>query len=314
MIFPINGGILNYLVLPVISYSWILFMFYTVALVVLPNLWEKGKYFLLAAVLLLFYILHILYNYASHYYFMTWFDSRTFDGTMPIESFVRMFSWWFMYYVFVAIVFFSYKRTIEELKKKNELEKELIKTQNLFFRAQFNPHFLFNVLNYIYDKAIPVSDNLSQAILLLSEIMRYSLKENSPDHKASLNDEIKYISNFVELNKLRFNSCIFVELQVIGKTENKRIPPLLFISFVENAFKHGDLNDKNYPLSITIEAQKDFIRFAVRNKKKMNGEVISHGIGNQNVVQRLELAYKENYNLDVKNDAKFYSCDLVVYN
>ncbi|MEL7002197.1 MAG: histidine kinase [Bacteroidota bacterium] len=201
------------------------------------------------------------------------------------------------------------------MRKKNQLEKSLIRAETSFLMTQFNPHFLFNVLSYMYSKASRISDDLSNAIELLAEIMRYSLKDTNPSDRVSLADEWDHIENFIELNRLRFDNEIFVELNVNGDMLSKKIIPLILISLVENAFKHGKINDPKHPLYMTLSVDYDGIQFEIKNRKK-NGKkdprIKSLGIGNENVRKRLELAYGSDFEQIIEEDEHTYNYKLLI--
>ena len=291
-----------------------IFIFYVLSLYAFPRLWINKKYFKLVVVLILLYGIHAIYVYLYFYYLIVWYDTDIFDGSMPKMAFLRYMFFWFLYYSLAAIIFFSYKHTIAALKRKNELESELIKTQYRFLKAQFNPHFLFNVLNYIYDKAISMSNGsaLSRATLLLSDIMRYSMKSSNINGKNMLYEEVEYISNFIELSKIRYEGNIFVEFTVSGYVAKRKIVPLILISLIENAFKHGDLTDPNFPLSVHIRVYSETIFMVVKNKKQKGSKLVSHGIGIQNLTQRLDLAYKECYKLETIDMPQYYESRLSI--
>jgi len=216
---------------------------------------------------------------------------------------------------FLAVGYFTFKKSVRSMQEKNELEKSLIQAETSFLKTQFNPHFIFNVLSYMYSKAATTSEELSNAIELLSEIMRYSMKDTSPTDKVSLTDELNHIENFIELNRMRFDNDMYVEFTVEGDLLTKRIVPLILISLVENAFKHGLLNDPENPLIICLRAKPKEIEFLIQNKKKpqnSNSKPVSHGIGNENVRKRLELAYGKKFKQEIEETAEEYSYKLTI--
>lgn len=194
-------------------------------------------------------------------------------------------------------------------KEKSELEKQSLTAELAFLKSQINPHFLFNSLNNIYSLAYQKSDATPDAILKLSEIMRYMLYESN-DNRVSLEKEIIYLKSFIELQKLRFRGTAYVVLEVEGYINNQYIVPLILISFVENAFKHGLATDKDNPIHINISIFEDKMLFTIKNKKNKANKDQTGGIGMVNVKRRLDLTYPQKYRLTVENRADDYYSEL----
>jgi two-component system, LytTR family, sensor kinase len=203
------------------------------------------------------------------------------------------------------------QKVLEEQKMQLEVEKS---SANLnFLKAQINPHFLHNTLNFLYAKSIPYSAELSEGILTLSDIMRYALSEgNSKDGKAPLRDEIEHVWNVIKINQLRFSNKLNVEFNVHGMVGGVKIIPFVLITIVENAFKHGDLLDQEHPIQIALYIDSTRMRFVCRNKKKSGPKELSTGVGLDNIRKRLDLAYGSDYRFNVSDDASFYSTELII--
>ncbi|HAD14804.1 MAG TPA: hypothetical protein DCF33_20445, partial [Saprospirales bacterium] len=130
------------------------------------------------------------------------------------------------------------RRILQEQKLQLEMEKSQANFN--FLKAQINPHFLHNTLNFLYAKSLPYSEELSEGILTLSDIMRYALDEQTrQDGKALLADEVEHVNNVIKINQLRFENQLQVHFTVQGSLEGLRIAPFVLITLVENAFKHG---------------------------------------------------------------------------
>ncbi|HET8830164.1 MAG TPA: histidine kinase, partial [Pelobium sp.] len=152
-------------------------------------------------------------------------------------------------------------------------------------------------------------DATPNAILKLSEIMRYMLYESN-DNRVALDKEITYLKSFIELQKLRFKDDAHVVLEVEGQVADQKIVPLLLISFVENAFKHGLATDKENPIHINISVYEDNLMFTIKNKKNLQNKDQTGGIGMTNVVRRLDLTYPDKYKLSVENREHEYFSEL----
>jgi two-component system LytT family sensor kinase len=192
---------------------------------------------------------------------------------------------------------------------QRDLENQRLSAELAFLKSQINPHFLFNSLNSIYSLAYQKSDTTPEAILKLSEIMRYMLYESN-DNKVELAKELQYLQNYIDLQKIRFGNKAFVDLKITGEVGDQKIVPLLLIAFIENAFKHGVANDPNKPIILLINLDGTNLHFYTENKKHMNNRDTEGGIGLQNVKRRLDLLYPGKYKLDIKDTQDTYTCEL----
>jgi two-component system, LytTR family, sensor kinase len=195
---------------------------------------------------------------------------------------------------------------------RKTLETEKLNAELAFLKSQINPHFLFNSLNNIYSLAYQKSDKAPEAILKLSEIMRYMLYESNDD-KVSLEDEINYLENYIDLQKLRVKEQVYLELTIQVDNYQHRIMPLLVISFLENVFKHGVATDKEHPIRITVEVQNNRLHFRAQNKKNKLNKDKTGGIGLTNLKRRLELGYPDKHTFIVHDNEDYYSSELFVY-
>ena len=203
------------------------------------------------------------------------------------------------------------RKILEEQKMQLEVEKSQANFN--FLKAQINPHFLHNTLNFLYARSLPYSPELSEGILTLSEIMRYALSEgNAKDGKAPLKDEIEHVRNVIKINQLRFSNQLHVRFDVEGVINGAVIIPFVLITLVENAFKHGDLKSTEYPIDIKLKVDNEKIFFFCRNKKKSGPRELSTGIGLDNIKKRLELAYGKNYSFNVKDEGNIYTTELTI--
>lgn len=194
-------------------------------------------------------------------------------------------------------------------KERRVLENEKLIAELAFLRSQINPHFLFNCLNNIYSLAYQRSEKTPEAILKLSEIMRYMLYESN-DLRVDLGKEIRYLENFIELQRLRFKEEFQVQLTVSGDNMDQKVVPLVLISFVENAFKHGIVTDPESPVKIDIVIETGKLVFKVKNKTSVQNKDDTGGIGLSNVRRRLDLLYPEKYALTISHNSGSYSAEL----
>lgn len=197
--------------------------------------------------------------------------------------------------------------------QKMQLEKEKSEANLNFLKAQINPHFLHNTLNFLYAKSLPYSPELSEGILTLSDIMRYALSEgNARDGKAPLKDEIEHVRNVIKINQLRYSNNLNVNFEVTGSPDGAVIIPFVLITLVENAFKHGDLKKQEFPIEIKLNVDKNKLYFYCRDKKKTGPKEVSTGIGLENIRTRLDLAYGDKYSFVTNDEPEFYTTELTI--
>lgn len=202
----------------------------------------------------------------------------------------------------------------EAQKLRAEMVNQTQASELALLRSQVNPHFLFNTLNNIYSLVYKKSDDAPEAVMKLSSIMRYVLYDANTD-MVLLEKEVEYLNSFIELQKLRSHQVDFVEFTVRGDLSGKRIPPMLLIPFVENAFKHGSKNVPHPGIRILLETDPSSIRFEVTNHVKRTGTVQKDkvgGIGLNNIRRRLELLYNGRYSLGVDEQDELYHIKLVL--
>jgi two-component system, LytTR family, sensor kinase len=186
------------------------------------------------------------------------------------------------------------------------LERQNFKSELSLLKNQLNPHFLFNTLNNIDSLINENSPNASLALNKLSEIMRYVVYDSEKE-LVPLQDEIDYIRNYIALQKLRMANEDIIKFSIKGDLSNKQIAPMLFIPFVENAFKHSSLKNKSENIiEIKIEIGESEFAFHCSNFIANINKDKSSGIGLGLVKKRLDILFKEKYTLSIDNlDNKF---------
>lgn len=205
---------------------------------------------------------------------------------------------------------------LNDHNKLHDLEKRQLTTELRFLRSQISPHFFFNTLNNIYSLTLEKSNKAPEIILKLSELMRYLLY-NTKKQKQDLRSEIVCIQNYLDLERIRFNDSLKVDVTLSGDLENKKIAPLLLIPLVENCFKHGANNNLTDPMIIRMDFNVEddgFLYFKLSNTiPKANGYVKpkTGGIGISNVRKRLELGYgPKDYHLDIYEKENMFHVNL----
>jgi len=194
------------------------------------------------------------------------------------------------------------------------LEKEKVESELKFLKSQINPHVLFNNLNNIYSLALEQSEQVPKMILKLSQLMRYMLYDSNEQY-VMLEKEMEYLRDFIELQKLRLDESALITLHIEGNTENKKIPPLLLITFVENSFKHSmKTTDKHIEIIIRLEIKGSKLHFHTANTYSESEDDYTNGkrggIGLKNVTKRLDLIYGDNYQLKFYPNTEYYHVTL----
>jgi two-component system LytT family sensor kinase len=205
------------------------------------------------------------------------------------------------------------KEKVDNQLQQQLLENRLIKSENAWRQSQLNPHFLFNTLNLIYNKVNALSPKVGDSIMMLSEIMRFSITPLSNHGKIKLSDEIEHIHLFIKLNQLRFDDKLTLNFEVNSDDENESllINPLLLITLVENVFKYGDLYNEANPSFIIINVADGGLNFSTKNQINKR-EVASHGIGLNNVTERLKLYYPNQHTFNYKDENSIFYLNLTI--
>jgi sensor histidine kinase YesM len=180
-------------------------------------------------------------------------------------------------------------------------------------KSQINPHFLFNTLNNIYATAIDASPRTADMVDKLSEMMRYTMKDIQQD-LVLLEDEINYITNFIELQKLRLDRSVKLEYYALEVIPDLRIAPMILIPFIENAFKHGVNSEQKSRIKIEITMNKtEFQLSVVNNKVNVQRDIAERsGLGIENTKHRLNLIYPSRHLLVINDDDKEFFVSLYI--
>ncbi|MFT3910894.1 MAG: histidine kinase [Ferruginibacter sp.] len=218
-------------------------------------------------------------------------------------------------FITAPVIWILYKRQMKGNEQLNVLKKELGQSNASFdfLRSQINPHFLFNALNTLYGTAMhEKAERTSEGIQKLGDMMRFMMRENMQE-KISLNRELEYLNNYINLQKLRTDTSPGIRIITsIPDSENSfQVAPMLLIPFVENAFKHGiSFREPSY-IKVSLELKNNSVDFKVHNSKHIrpdnDPEKNKSGIGLENVKQRLKLLYPGKHVLSIEDtDTSFF--------
>jgi two-component system, LytTR family, sensor kinase len=266
--------------------------------------------FLLGSIITIFTIYRYLTSYPDHVDVFNNYNTNTDKTSLVFFTFISIINFILSY--LVALGLYSIKKSIQIEQKARILENKMTQAQLSILKNQINPHFLYNTLSYMYGQARPVSENLSKSILMLSDMMRYSLTKVDDNGLTLLEKEIHYIENFIEIHRLRFDEDFYVNFTVDGLISNKKIVPLLLITFVENAIKHGIINDSEKPININLMVEPAILIFEIENYKQIGTKDESSGIGLENTKKRLELAYQNKHKLIITDEQNQFKVRLEI--
>lgn len=279
----------------------------------LPRLGNRKRilFYLLSLIAIIILFAWINYNFFDDwsakvfpdYFFISYFTFREvilfFVVYIIISMLLKLSKSWFL-------VSWLQKELLEKEKQKAEVELKALK-------AQINPHFFFNTLNSIYSMALDKDERLPGTVLQLSEMMRYFLYE-SKDNFVPLEKELAVADNYIALQKIRSGEQLNVQINKDGEVSEQKIAPLLLITFLENAFKHGAKgSSQNTFIRIDIKVEKNRLSFVVENNKGIIDEVKTgehNGLGLENVKRQLELLYPGKHLLNIKDQPDRFTVEM----
>ncbi|RZK42972.1 MAG: histidine kinase [Pedobacter sp.] len=283
--------------------------FYICLLWVFPKFLKRGKVMQLIGGLFIAMSAFIFFRYLiEEVAYPAWFGFSNYRNA-TISNYVLDNIYFGTSFIVVAAAVYGVQYTFENERKTRLFKEEAVRAELAFLKSQINPHFLYNTLNYIYSLAIPVSNKLATAVVRLSDLMRYTLSD-SVSGKVPLSKEIAYIESYISLFSMRFEPDFHVKFNVGTLNGKEEIAPLLLIPFVENAFKHGVVNDAKRPININLKVQHNTLRFELSNKVNHAQKDYSSGIGLVNIQRRLQLIYPDQHELLISNNGNTYKITL----
>ncbi len=295
--------------------------YYLVAYSLIPRFFNKQKWpFFIISTLLSY----TLFSWVCQLIMRAFFDKLVTEHEITIfsESLKRsvLDPLEFFRMVIVTLIPLSIM-TMRRYMRMNAAHANLIKLNTdlelNFLKSQINPHFLFNTLNNIYSLSLQKSDRSPEMILKLSDLMRYMLYECNVA-TVSLKREIQFLEDYIALEKIRHGDKAEITFTVEGETENKNIPPLLLIPFVENAFKHGinaQFGNAWVHIKLKLDTNATAFLFSIENnkptlpepKKQLNG-----GIGIENAKKRLHMIYPKTHQLRIEETNNTFIVELSI--
>jgi hypothetical protein len=286
-------------------------LFYTNYFWVLPRFFAKRKFYYIPVC----WIAGILFFTALRYFieevlYIKLFNARNYNEDVTADYYLYDNFFILFNQLVISTMFWASNHLIKNEKEKQVLQQEKFSAETAFLKSQVNPHFLFNTLNNIYSLVYQKSEQALPAILKLSELMRYNMKDSQTD-QIELGKEIDYIKSFIHLQVLRIKNAA-VNLSIQPDIASVKIAPLLLIPFVENSFKHGITDDPEKPFLIRLSTEKHLLKFSIKNHIRQGNKDESSGVGLKNVQRRLQLIYPGKHTLTITNDNQQYICELEI--
>ncbi len=282
----------------------------------IPMYFEKKRYFTFGiSMILVIFLLVVLFRLMGYFYL----DRFCTSGPYPLLSFVDFPLYMFTFHIpALTMYFFKSNREQEQERAKNlQLQKDKIETELKYLKSQLNPHFLFNTFNNLYAYVLNQSPKAPDMILQLSDILDYILyKSQSP--RVPLFKEVEVIEHYIALEQIKYGDRLRVIFDKNGDYQHLEISPLILLSIIENAFKHGVRSQIEKPsIHIRLERIEDGIQFQVHNKKVTTLATDYHekdnpNIGLSNILRQLELIYPKKYTLEIDESEANYNLNLIL--
>jgi two-component system LytT family sensor kinase len=219
---------------------------------------------------------------------------HNYDGDTTIYQYLFDSLYYTVPNIVLCAAIWGGEEALRRERENRQLTTEKRAAELAFLKTQINPHFLFNTLNMLYGLAYGVDKTLAGGLLKLSSLLRYMLRD-TPDGLVDLAEEVEYLDNFLDLYRLRYPGRLYAELTVVGDPTRYRVAPLLLIPLVENAFKHGVLDDPAAPVHMRLALGSGVVEFTVENQPHAYLTGSDSGIGLPNLHRRLELLYPRRY-------------------
>jgi len=287
----------------IVDFICVIIAFYICYFFIAPRFLKKEKTLLYIIILIIFNFLYSLpltiFVEYTHFFALDWIKKYSF-GSLLMQNYSMCFA-----YSLIGTMFWFTINLFKESQKQKELEKQKLNNELGLLKSQINPKFLFDTLETVKRLINTNPSKASYGIIKLSEIMRYMLYEANEEF-VSLDSEIIYIKNYIEIQKLTLKYPEKIKFYIEGNTSNKSIPPIMLIHFIENSFKHANIEDDCQDILIYIKISENEIDFITENYINIDSVYIEGG-GIKNIKKRLNLLFPDNYNLFIKNeDNKFY--------
>lgn len=298
---------IDYVYLLIIGFIIDVFLVYFNLYVLIPKFLLKEKVLTYVILSLLSLSLILIFN---HFVYDLTYDPEFDDEYKWSDKIVDLIGNASMLGMAVAIKLF--KQIYQKDNILQQIKEEKLKTELGFLKNQVNPHFLFNTMNSFYIQAKKKDNALPEAILSLSDLLRYQIYDTSKEY-VPLENEINYIRNYLDLENNRRDN-LDIQIKTEGDLKKIKIAPLLLLPLVENAVKYSQKTDGSRSIiNIKVEIEED-ISFAISNTKGNVDQIKSpdSGIGLDNLKKRLDLIYPNDYSFGFRDSSTIYTASLIL--
>jgi two-component system, LytTR family, sensor kinase len=277
----------------------------------------------LLAIFLICLLCFLSYFYLLDFYIFFYFKISPTNSAPIFEQFISGSILQASNFIIYALGYSFAQRVIQqqiEIGKEKDrnalLEKEKAQAEYTFLRSQINPHFLFNTLNMIYDNVRKVSGGVGDTIIQFADMMRYATSKTMQQDEVGLKEELQFVDDFLDIQKKRFKDALLIDYTKEGNVQSQRIVPMVLFTFVENAIKHGQNDDPEFPLFIRMSLIKERFTFTVHNRKHIKPHGFDSGDTGISLVslrKRLDAVYKNGgYSLTVDNLEEEFIVNFIV--
>jgi two-component system, LytTR family, sensor kinase len=282
--------------------SLIFISFYYFSYFLIPSTLPVNKQFLfiLGVIIYMLFLVVILYTIFLFFYepfnkpLIKWYVHESIIITQ--ESLCIAFPFWFLKNYISSIT----QKDITE-RRLRALKKIILNTELLGLKNQINPHFFYNILNFLYSQSLPITPKLSKAILTLSDMMRYAIRDNDELDKVPLEKEINYLENYIQLENLQRSKNSKIAINILGNVKYRRVTPLIFQSLLDNIVNYG----KNITINLNIE--ENYLYFSGVYQKKEN-------VDNKTIYESIEHLKQKSINIKDYVLSQNFNSENQIYN
>jgi two-component system, LytTR family, sensor kinase len=289
-------AILSYILMTVIVGIW--------GLLIMPKIYEKRKYMLTIMSILGAYLFYVMLAYLIE----GKIEAKYYGINNDIIYLKDFFQPCIMYFILYSIFGTAYYFAAFAGRK----EAQSVKMENDFLRAQIDPHFFLNSIQHIIIDIRRLEVNAADNLDALGKMMQYNMMRTGKDGKVPLSCEVQHIGHKIHFYQLRYPGTANINFSYPPIPEDLRIPPLILITLVENALKHGEFNKERKPIDIRLYINDGHLIFVVQNWKRQGSPDMTHSVGLPNLLRRLAMFYGKKFHYDVKEDDETYFTELVI--
>lgn len=305
-----------------IFYFFNISLFYFHAHVIIPTAMAKPRHavWILPGLVILEVAIYVPFTIYAIAFLQNYAGLSVFSPAVVDKLSIGNGVWRSMYFIFFSSGYYYLMNYLKERKNAQLAEKarlltiiehqnvqaELIKSQHAHLKAQINPHFLFNTLSFIYTNTRKVAPEAAEAIMALSDMMRYAIQDDNEKLLTTLSQEINQVENLIKLHQIKSENSLNILFEYESGLEEIEVIPLVLVTLVENVFKHGDLLQNAYPAQISICSDGDTLIIETENLINLKVTATSHHIGLDNIKKRINMVYGEKANLKTSKKPNNY--------